>query len=267
MANTDYGKAQKFLKSVTAQPPNDACILWPFATSPKGYGRLHYKGRVWAAHRLVLALVTGDAPNGKMALHSPHCTSRRCVNPLHLRWGSAKNNADDMTVSGTRMKGQYCPSAKISDADAQRIASSKISGKELAEQYGVSPSTVSQIRLGRVRTTTAANRPRKKTKKLSPDEVRQIYSDPRSAIAVATAFRVSRATIYAIRSGAAYGPITNSIDAPYRSKRRKLGDKQIKEILNDTRPQRAVALSYGISQSMVSLIKSHANTSEFSPST
>jgi hypothetical protein len=50
------------------------------------------------AHRRSHELFIGPVPDGMMVLHS--CDVRECVNPSHLRAGSAADNGDDMAVRG-----------------------------------------------------------------------------------------------------------------------------------------------------------------------
>lgn len=55
------------------------------------------------AHRVALAMHQGiaiEAIRGKLVLHS--CDNPPCVNPRHLRIGTAKDNADDRDSRGRR---------------------------------------------------------------------------------------------------------------------------------------------------------------------
>jgi len=76
------------------------CIIFPFSgRNPKGYAVAKIGGKVRTLHRYVLIETSGH--EGGMALHSLECTDRACINPNHLRWGSAKENYEDAMKLGT----------------------------------------------------------------------------------------------------------------------------------------------------------------------
>jgi hypothetical protein len=54
------------------------------------YGRVHYAGKRWLAHRLVYLLVNGNVPD-----ELDHgCHNTRCVNPAHNRPATHKQNME-----------------------------------------------------------------------------------------------------------------------------------------------------------------------------
>ena len=76
------------------------CWEWQGSKDEKGYG--HYwlpgVGNV-AAHRVALALALGRwSPSSLMVLHS--CDNPSCVNPAHLREGTAAENQEDILKRG-----------------------------------------------------------------------------------------------------------------------------------------------------------------------
>lgn len=77
----------------------DGCWPWLLARGRgrNAYGRLvGPEGKVVRAHRMALELAAGPAPaNRPWALH--HCDNPSCCRPDHLYWGTAKDNARDMT--------------------------------------------------------------------------------------------------------------------------------------------------------------------------
>lgn len=82
------------------QRGEDEC--WPWLASYAGkYGKLREpgrQGRTLGAHVVALMLKTGEAANGRLALHS--CDNPCCVNGKHLRWGDHSDNARDAVARG-----------------------------------------------------------------------------------------------------------------------------------------------------------------------
>lgn len=76
-----YGEAAAFIKSVVASSTEE-CLLWPFHTDPRGYGKVKHSGRMQLAHRVAYALSSGEIPPGLVLDHL--CRNRACVNPAHL---------------------------------------------------------------------------------------------------------------------------------------------------------------------------------------
>lgn len=86
----------------------DACWPWPGHTDKDGYPLATMDYKTYGVHRLMLSWYTGT--DGVMALHS--CDNPICCNPNHLRWGTAKDNADDRDIRQRGMHGK----TKINDA-------------------------------------------------------------------------------------------------------------------------------------------------------
>lgn len=97
-------------------------------------------------HRIVYRAFCGPIPDGSFVLHS--CGNAGCINPLHLRLGTAKDNSDDRDAHGKTAKGGRLPQTKLSDEDVRQIRASNLRGIDIAKQYGISKSCVSNIRSG-----------------------------------------------------------------------------------------------------------------------
>lgn len=153
------GVALEFIENA-ATSATDECILWPFKTSPQGYGSLHYKGKKSQAHRVVLEIVTGCVPEGMFACHAPQvCHNPACVNPRHLRWGSPQDNSDDKYLDGTVQTGKSHPGCILSDDDVREIRGlikSGLKDREIGLKFGVARTTISSIRIGHRRADVAA---------------------------------------------------------------------------------------------------------------
>lgn len=91
---TKAGEPQRWIEETAKRRDTDDCIEWPFYVHPSGYGI--YQTRT--VNSLICEKAHGPAPSDKpFSLHS--CHNRSCGNPLHLRWGSAKENTEDMMVA------------------------------------------------------------------------------------------------------------------------------------------------------------------------
>lgn len=85
---------------------SDGCWEWigmrvkPGVKTPNGpdYGYLWLEGKMVRAHRLAYEFFVGPIPTGAFVLHS--CDRPWCVNPAHLRVGTAVDNARDCVARG-----------------------------------------------------------------------------------------------------------------------------------------------------------------------
>lgn len=97
-------------------------------------------------HHLVLEAFVGPKPATKVARHldGDHTNNRRD----NLAWGTSKENAADKVRHGTSQHGERNHQAKLSNAEADAIRSSRELGRVLAARYGVAESLISRIRNG-----------------------------------------------------------------------------------------------------------------------
>jgi hypothetical protein len=150
--------------------PNSGCWLWTGTTNRGGYGVFSFsraKSGV-AAHRASWMIHKGEIPGGLWVLHK--CDNPACVNPDHLFLGTAKDNTADMMrkgrwrapvvinrARGDRHRSRTAPesikrgeahhSATITEADVQAIRLSAEAGVALARRYGLTPTSITRIRL------------------------------------------------------------------------------------------------------------------------
>jgi len=87
------------------------CWLWTGTTNRRGYGWWSGNGERGLAHRISLATASPPSSPALMACHT--CDNPPCVNPAHLYWGTAKDNARDvMERQGVHNKGEFASVCK-----------------------------------------------------------------------------------------------------------------------------------------------------------
>jgi hypothetical protein len=123
------------------------CIDWPFGN--KGgypYGVITFLGRPRGAHESVL-LMLGPRPFSRA--HASHsCGRPQCVNPEHLSWKTAKQNAADRDLHGTGAKGSSNPRSILTEEQVLEIRARHTAGQgptEIARDYPVKVKTISAI--------------------------------------------------------------------------------------------------------------------------
>lgn len=123
--------------------PSDYCWDRNSAICGNGYSYVRRE----KAHRLSYEYFKGPIPPQKDILHS--CDNPRCVNPKHLRYGTAKENGQDKKERG-RGKGvkNNLHNAKRKPeeiVELRRLAAERISRKELSLKFDLSAAQVSRI--------------------------------------------------------------------------------------------------------------------------
>lgn len=82
------------------------CWIWQAVVGNRGYGQVGYKGDHHAyVHRVSHTEFIGPIPKGLYVLHS--CDNKLCINPLHLRAGTQKENMADAIARGRFTPGLY----------------------------------------------------------------------------------------------------------------------------------------------------------------
>ena len=94
-------------------------------------------------HRLVLSSFTRQNPN----LDTMHLDGNRLNNSItNLAWGSRTDNMRMASKHGTTNRGAKNPKCKLTADAVLKIRSDKRKQKEIAEDYGIDQSTVSNIK-------------------------------------------------------------------------------------------------------------------------
>ena len=149
----------KFINNIKPNP-DTRCWEWQGAKRNKaGYGAFSLKGKVIDAHRFSYEYYKGEIPEGLFILHS--CDNPSCVNPDHLRAGTARENVRDSIERGTHnflkptrtsLKKGHKMSRVLSDeavAEIRRLISIGKRNVDIIDMMGISKKQVSDIRRGR----------------------------------------------------------------------------------------------------------------------
>lgn len=139
----------RFWSKIDFGDPDD-CWLWTAARDGDGYGMIWDRDHHERSHRVMMILLHGPLGDADLVLH--HCDNPRCVNPLHLYIGDhADNTRDRMVRSGWQPPdntGSKNGQAKLTEDEVRQIKrrlATDGSQRSIAEDYGVDPSTISNI--------------------------------------------------------------------------------------------------------------------------
>ncbi|MEA5447637.1 HNH endonuclease [Leptolyngbya sp. CCNP1308] len=137
------------LPELIANQPVGGC--WDYhRKDPDGYGLLNAFGKSYRLHRLSYFFFNGPLKDSEWALH--RCNNPSCWRPDHLYSGNGADNAADRIAAGA-VRGKL-PDEVVFEIK-RRIAEGGTNGF-IAKEFGVSPSCVSHIRLGKRRKDIAA---------------------------------------------------------------------------------------------------------------
>ena len=134
---------------VTAQ----GCWEWSRSSTAAGYGILRIKGKTILAHRASHELWVGPIPDAYYVCHS--CDNPPCMNPSHLFTGTPSENNLDASSKGKNIR-SLNPGSRLTDdqvRDIRRHLKAGVVQRRLAEKYGVSPQTITNIKQGKQWTT------------------------------------------------------------------------------------------------------------------
>lgn len=126
----------------------DECWAWNSSLDSCGYGTFWLNANV-KAHRVAYELTFGEIPEGQHVLHK--CDNPRCCNPNHLFLGTHEENMKDMARKGRALSrpGEKNPSSKLTSEDVMFIRESGDRQERLAECFGVTQQTISNIKTGK----------------------------------------------------------------------------------------------------------------------
>jgi hypothetical protein len=131
------------------------CLEWQAGLHKSGYGHIRYGRRMVMAHRFSYIIHKGPIEPGLFILHS--CDNKKCVNPAHLRQGTAKENTADaiergqFKVSHTIHPPEINKNRRLNRPDVIVIRRRLKAGEtvqSVADSYGVGHMTISDIKRG-----------------------------------------------------------------------------------------------------------------------
>ena len=142
---------ERFERFLPDQLRDDECWEWQGRLDRDGYGKIKDQppGRYsLSAHRVAWEAHHAEpVPHGLQVCH--HCDNPACVNPAHLFIGTNADNNADKVSKGRHSRGETSGRRRLSDAQVLEIRSLYSSGacaqEELARQFGVRKSSISQI--------------------------------------------------------------------------------------------------------------------------
>jgi hypothetical protein len=148
-------RIENFWKKVDKKSNLNGCWIWTGAR--KGGKNGNYgvfqmgTNNLKRSHRVSFELSNGPIPDGLLVCHT--CDNPLCVNPSHLFLGTFKDNTQDMIRKNRKaiFKGEDNGSCKLTDEQVRLIFVDKRTNFEIASDYNVSPSLISQIRLRKIR--------------------------------------------------------------------------------------------------------------------
>lgn len=131
------------------QVETDDCVEWPFCRMKEGYGQVRHSGRIRLVSHVALELVgrPWQVPFGENALHS--CDNPPCVNTRHLRWGTMRQNTEDMLSRSRESRGER--HGKLKEEQVMEMFELRQQGwtqQKIADQVGVHNTQVSRILRG-----------------------------------------------------------------------------------------------------------------------
>ena len=138
-----HGLLVRWSRKIEIPSGPGACWTWIASVDSHGYGHINVRGHLLQAHRVAWALFRGDLSDDLSVLHTCNRGHEGCVTPSHLRLGTHEENMRDMINAGRQ------GAAKITADQARAIRSDTRPYRQIAEQYGISRSSVCLIKQGK----------------------------------------------------------------------------------------------------------------------
>lgn len=129
-----FRSAKANLEARSDRDPLTGCLVWRGVTDQCGYGRYGARKK---AHRVAYEDAHGPIPKGMCVCH--RCDNPRCCEIDHLFLGTQQDNTADRVLKGR------CAFAKLTREQVIAIRIDQRSRTEVANDYGVSITTIRRI--------------------------------------------------------------------------------------------------------------------------
>ena len=137
---------------------DEECWLWRASRNSTNYGEFWVgdsfpearRNGIMGAHKVAFLLAVGPIGEGLCVCHT--CDNPSCCNPAHLFLATRAENQADMRDKGRAAKGERVANSRLTGRQVQEIKSRLESGefpRQLAEDFGVSESTIRHVRGGK----------------------------------------------------------------------------------------------------------------------
>lgn len=144
--HADRGAPEQWIREHVSWSDKD-CLIWPFARYQTGYAKMAKE----IPCRMMCRFAHGPAPTSAHEVaHSCGKGHEGCVNPIHLRWATRKQNHADKHIHGTMPFAEKHYKAKLTTNQVKHVRRlrGKLSQSEIALKFGVSRGCISGILSG-----------------------------------------------------------------------------------------------------------------------
>lgn len=200
------------------------------------------KRKTWRVCRLV-ALHYVDNPDGK-----PYVNHLDAIKDndyyKNLEWSTQKENIDHAVRMGKIKVGEGSPYTKLKNCQVLEIFNSKDAGKILAKKYGISISSVSEIRRG-AKWSHLTGKEYVKSRILTYEEIMGIFNSYDTLPVTAKRYSVTVEVVSAIRTGKSWGWVTGKKYEPIPDRRMYNGEMlSVKQICDREKVQYNTVLKW-----------------------
>ena len=146
--STASGSAEDRLRWHGWEVTDNGCWEWRGSRSTKGYGHVHNDGKMGIVPRIAYEVWIGPIPKGLHVLH--RCNNPPCMNPDHLRAGTAQDNADDCALAG-HSRGEHTHH-KLDADKVRQIRTMREAGAtypQIASKFAVTRQAIGDIARGK----------------------------------------------------------------------------------------------------------------------
>lgn len=124
-------------KEIKRKKLKNGCVICTnYPKRKDGYYVIERDGKTWYLHRYLYYKRFGEIPSGKIIRHT--CNNPSCINILHLKAGTQKDNIRDQIIAGTFVRGSKNGLSKLKEKDVFEIRKNKLSVKQVVEKYKIS---------------------------------------------------------------------------------------------------------------------------------